>query len=101
MNLRQDPPTEEKIKTEPIPDHLRIESNRKAYEAKGIYPMQLAWDKEKKKRLDTLKHGCMLVKFIKAFKDESIYKRDRIYLLEQANGMLLELEDELGVKIVD
>ena len=71
----------EEIKTEPIPDHLRID-----YNPKGIYPMQSAWDKKKQKRLDTLKHGCMLVKFIKAFKDESIYKRDRIYLLEQANG---------------
>ena len=96
MNLRQDPTTEEKIKTEPIPEHLRID-----YNPKGIYPMQSAWDKEKKKRLDTLKHGFMLVKFIKAFKDESVYKKDRIYLLEQANGMLLEFEDELGVKIVD
>ena len=86
----------EEIKTEPIPDHLRID-----YNPKGIYPMQSAWDKKKQKRLDTLKHGCMLVKFIKAFKDESVYKKDRIYLLEQANGMLLELEDELGVKIVD
>ena len=47
MNLRQDPTTEEKIKTEPIPEHLRID-----YNPKGIYPMQSAWDKEKKKRLD-------------------------------------------------
>lgn len=86
----------EEINTEPIPDHLRID-----YNPKGIYPMQSAWDKKKQERLDTLKHGCMMVKFIKAFEDESIYKRDRSYLLEQANGMLIELEDKLGVKIVD
>ena len=92
MNLRQDPTTEEKIKTEPIPEHLRID-----YNPKGIYPMQSAWDKEKKKRLI---HLICRVKGEKVY-DETKEIGDTHIKLEDAELVINEVLGKMKVENAD
>lgn len=89
------------IKTKPIPDHLFIDydPNNIASPTKTI---QSAWDKEKKKRLDTLERADtinQLINAIQKFAPTSALQNELPILLEKAAGILIEMEDELGITI--